>query len=224
MMKRVLSRDQIAERIAMDLEDGNIVNLGIGIPVLVSNYVSSDKEVIDHSGQGVLGMGGLAQPEEADPDLVNASKEPVTLVTGGSFFHSADSFAMTRGKHIDIAILGGMQVSEKGDLANWLVKGAKLGSIGGAMDIALGTKKLFVAMTHTNKNGEPKLVKELDYEVTALNCVDRVYTDMAVIDVSAEGFVLKEIAPGLTVDDVQQATEPKLIVADDVKEIPIATA
>lgn len=219
MEKRLLSRDQIAERIAQDLHEGDVVNLGIGIPVLVSNYVSNDSEIIYQSEQGVLGMGSLAPPGEEDPDLVNASKLPVTLVPGGSFSHHADSFAMLRGKHIDVAIMGGMQVSEKGDLANWKVKGAQLGSIGGAMDIALGSKKLYIAMTHTSKNGEFKIVNELDYPVTALRCVDRIYTDMAIIDVTAEGLVLQEIAPGFTAEDVQKVTEPKLIISKDLKEI-----
>jgi 3-oxoacid CoA-transferase B subunit len=217
--KRLLTREQIAKRIANDLRDGNVVNLGIGIPVLVGNYVSPDAEIIYHSEQGVLGMGSLAEPGEADPDLVNASKEPVTLVPGGSFSHSADSFAMARGRHIDVAILGGMQVSEKGDLANWKVKGVQLGGIGGAMDIAIGAKLLFIAMTHVDKNGGYKIVKELDYPITALRCVDRIFTDMAVIDVTPEGLVLKEIAPGFTVEEIQKATEPKLIVPGDVKEI-----
>lgn len=221
MDKRLLTREQIAKRIAQDLRDGNIVNLGVGIPTLVSNYVPGDAEIVYHSEQGVLGMGPLAKPGEEDPDLVNASKLPVTLVPGGSFCHHADSFAMTRGKHIDVAVLGGMQVSEQGDLANWKVKGAKMGSIGGAMDIALGAKKLFIAMTHTNKDGEYKIVRELNYSVTALRCVDCVYTDMAVIAVTPEGLVLKEIVPGFTAEEVQKVTEPKLIISPDLKEIPV---
>ncbi|WP_077213227.1 3-oxoacid CoA-transferase subunit B [Bacillus dakarensis] len=221
MDNRLLTREQIAKRIAEDLTDGDIVNLGIGIPVLVSNFVADNAEVLYHSEQGVLGMGSLAKPGEEDPDLVNASKLPVTLVPGGSFCHHADSFAMTRGKHIDVAVLGGMQVSEKGDLANWKVKGAKLGSIGGAMDIAIGVKKLFIAMTHLSKKGEFKIVKELDYPVTALKCVTRIFTDMAVIDVTQEGLVLKEIAAGLSVEEVQKATEPRLIISSDLKEIPV---
>lgn len=221
MDKRLLSREQIAERIAQDLHDGDVVNLGIGIPVLVSNYVAADKEFIFQSEQGVLGMGSLAAPGEEDPDLVNASKLPVTLVPGGSFSHNADSFAMLRGKHIDVAVMGGMQVSEKGDLANWKVKGSLLGSIGGAMDIALGSKKLYIAMTHTSKNGDLKLVNKLDYPVTALGCVDRIYTDMAIIDVTADGLILREIAPGFTVEEVQAVTEPRLIVSNVLKAIPI---
>jgi 3-oxoacid CoA-transferase B subunit len=221
MDKRLLTREQIAKRIAQDLHDGDIVNLGIGIPTLVSNYVPSDAEIIYHSEQGVLGMGPLAKPGEEDPDLVNASKLPVTLVPGGSFCHHADSFAMTRGKHIDVAVLGGMQVSVRGDLANWRVKGDKLGSIGGAMDIALGAKRLLIAMTHTNKNGEYKIVDELDYPVTALRCVDTIFTDMAVIDITPEGLILKEVAPGFTVEEVQKATEPQLIISPDLKEIPV---
>lgn len=221
MDNALLTRDQIAKRIAEDLIDGDIVNLGIGIPVLVSNYVADNAEIVYHSEQGVLGMGSLAQPGEEDPDLVNASKLPVTLVPGGSFCHHADSFAMTRGKHIDVAVLGGMQVSEKGDLANWKVKGAKLGSIGGAMDIAIGVKKLFIAMTHLSKKGEYKIVKKLDYPVTALNCVTRIFTDMAVIDVTQDGLVLQEVAPGFTVEEVQRATEPRLIISNNLKEIPV---
>ncbi|WP_251551411.1 3-oxoacid CoA-transferase subunit B [Neobacillus muris] len=221
MEKRLLTREQIAKRIAHDLQDGDVVNIGIGIPVLVSNYVAPDAEIVYHSEQGVLGMGKKAKPGEEDPDLVNASKEPVTLVPGGSYSHSSDSFGMARGKHIDVAILGGMQVSEKGDLANWKVKGAKLGSIGGAMDIAIGAKKVVIAMTHTSKNGEIKIVKNLDYPVTALRCVNRIYTDLAVIDVTRDGLMLKEIAPGFTVEDVQKVTEPPLIVSEDIKEIQI---
>ncbi|TKC16406.1 3-oxoacid CoA-transferase subunit B [Robertmurraya kyonggiensis] len=221
MEKRKLTREQIAQRIARDLQTGDIVNIGIGIPVLVSNYVASDAEIIYHSEQGVLGMGKKAKPGEEDPDLVNASKEPVTLVPGGSYSHSADSFAMARGKHIDVAILGGMQVSEKGDLANWKVKGVKLGSIGGAMDIAIGAKKIFIAMTHTSKSGEIKIVNQLDYPVTALHCVNRIYTDLAVIDVTRDGLILKEIAPGFTIEEVQEVTEPKLIKAEDLKVIEV---
>ncbi|MCM3567500.1 3-oxoacid CoA-transferase subunit B [Neobacillus mesonae] len=221
MEKTLLTREQVAERIAQDLHDGAIVNLGIGIPVLVSNYVSNDAEIIYQSEQGVLGMGSVAKPGEEDPDLVNASKQPVTLVPGGSFCHHADSFAMLRGRHIDIAVMGGMQVSEKGDLANWKVKGAELGSIGGAMDIALGSRKLFIAMTHTSKDGGFKIVKELDYPVTALRCVDRIYTDMAIIDVTSEGLVLKEVAPGLNAEDVQKVTEARLIVSNELKEMSI---
>lgn len=221
MEKRLLTREQIAKRIANDLQSGDIVNIGIGIPVLVSNYVAPDAEIIYHSEQGVLGMGKKAKPGEEDPDLVNASKEPVTLVPGGSYSHSADSFAMARGKHIDVAILGGMQVSEKGDLANWKVKGVKLGSIGGAMDIANGAKQVFIAMTHTSKNGEIKIVKELDFPITALRCVNRIYTDLAVIEVQRDGLILKEIAPGFSVEEVQKVTEPMLIIDEDLKEIQI---
>jgi 3-oxoacid CoA-transferase B subunit len=221
MKKTLLSRDQIAERIAQDLQDGDVVNLGIGIPVLVSNYIPCNSEIIFQSEQGVLGMGSQAKPGEEDPDLVNASKQPVTLVPGGSFTHHADSFSMLRGKHIDVAVMGGMQVSVNGDLANWKVKGAQLGSIGGAMDIALGSKKLFIAMTHTNKDGGYKIVNELEYPVTALRCVDRIYTDMAIIDVTPEGLVLKELAQGFTVEEVQKVTEPRLMVSMDLKEISI---
>lgn len=159
MKKKPLAREHMAQRIAVDLEDGQTVNLGIGIPLLVSNYVSPEKEIIYHSENGILGMGPLAKEGEIDPELVNAGKQPVTVLPGASYTDHASSFAMTRGKHIDVAVLGGMQVSEQGDLANWKVPGSKMGSIGGAMDIAIGVKLLYVVMTHTSKKGESKIVK-----------------------------------------------------------------
>ncbi|QDI90341.1 3-oxoacid CoA-transferase subunit B [Salicibibacter halophilus] len=221
MEKRLLTKEQIAKRVADDLHGGIVVNLGIGIPVMATQYVSSDSEVIYHSEQGILGMGPLAKPGEEDPDLVNASKEPITLTPGGSYFDSASSFSMTRGKHIDVAVLGGMQVSENGDLANWKVKGAELGSVGGAMDIANGAKKLYIAMRHNAKKGDFKIVRCLDYPITALKCVNRIYTDMAVIDVTEKGLVMKEIAPSFTVEDVKHATEPDLIASQGLQEIQI---
>lgn len=221
MSKEPLTRNQIAKRVADDINDGEYANLGIGIPTLISNYVSSDREVIYHSENGVLGMGNIARPEEEDPELINASKQLITVVKGASFFHHADSFSMLRGQHVDVAIIGGMQVSENGDLANWKVKGKRLGSIGGAMDIAIGAKKVFVAMTHTNKSKEFKIVNKLSYPATGLKCVDKIYTDYAVIEVTQEGLLLTEIAPGYSIEEVQKLTEPKLIISRSLKEINI---
>ena len=212
MSKQPLTREQIAKRIAQDLPDGATVNLGIGMPTLAANYVPKDREVLFHSENGILGVGPKPEPGKEDPNLVNAGKEFVTLLPGGCYFHQADSFSMTRGKHVDIAVLGGMQVSVNGDLANWKVLGAQLGSIGGAMDIATGAKQVFIAMTHTTTKGEPTIVNQLTYAVTALRCVTRVYTDIAVIDVTPDGLALREVAPGYSAADVQALTEPKLLV------------
>ena len=218
-MKTPLTREQIARRIAQDLPDGAYVNLGIGIPTLCGNYIPVDREVILHSENGVIGYGPKPAPGKEDPNLINAGKEFVTLLPGGSFSHQADSFSMTRGRHVDFAVLGGMQVSARGDLANWKVPGATLGAIGGAMDIAAGAKQVFVAMTHVTNKGEPKIVNTLTYPVTALKCVTRIYTDIAVIDVTREGLVLREVAPGFTAEDVQVRTEPKLLVTGSLQSI-----
>ena len=218
-MKTPLTREQIARRVAQDLPDGAYVNLGIGIPTLCGNYIPADREVILHSENGVIGYGPKPAPGKEDPNLINAGKEFVTLLPGGSFSHQADSFSMTRGRHVDFAVLGGMQVSARGDLANWKVPGATLGAIGGAMDIAAGAKQVFVAMTHVTNKGEPKIVNTLTYPVTALKCVTRIYTDIAVIDVTREGLVLREVAPGFTAEDVQARTEPKLLVTGMLQAI-----
>ena len=218
-MKTPLTREQIARRIAQDLPDGAYVNLGIGIPTLCGNYIPADREVILHSENGVVGYGPKPAPGKEDPNLINAGKEFVTLLPGGSFSHQADSFSMTRGRHVDFAVLGGMQVSARGDLANWKVPGATLGAIGGAMDIAAGAKQVFVAMTHVTNKGEPKIVNTLTYPVTALKCVTRIYTDIAVIDVTREGLVLREVALGFTAEDVQARTEPKLLVTGMLQAI-----
>ena len=212
MPKVPLTREQIARRIAQDFPDGAIVNLGIGIPTLAANYIPEGREIVFHSENGLLGFGPAPEKGKEDPNLVNAGKEYVTMLPGGSFFHQADSFSMTRGRHVDVAVLGGMQVTPRGDLANWKIQGAQLGSIGGAMDIALGAKQVFVAMTHVTSKGEPKIVNELSYPVTALKCVTRIYTDLAVIDVTAQGLELMELAPGYSVVDVQAATEPRLLL------------
>src|SRR5450755_2071982 len=194
-----LTREQIAQRAAMELPDGAFVNLGWGIPNLIADYLPKDRTMYFHSENGILGMGRRAKAGEEDFDLVDAMKVPVTLIPGASFFHQADAHLMTRGGHLDVAVLGGFQVSEKGDLANWKIPGAKgVGGIGGAMDIATGAKHLMVCMEHTTRDGAPKIVKECTYPVTSLACVDVIITDLAVIDVQAEGLVLREAAPGWT--------------------------
>ena len=211
MSKTSLTREQIAERAARELPDGAYVNLGWGIPNLIAAYVPSDVTIYFHSENGILGMGPRAKPGQEDFDLVDAMKVPVTLVSGGAFFAQDDAHVMTRGGHLDICILGGLQVSEKGDLANWRVPGAKgAGGIGGAMDISVGARRLIVTMEHTAKDGSPKILKTCTYPLTAIECVNTIVTDLAVIDVTPEGLVLRETAPGFTAEEVQQLTEPKL--------------
>jgi 3-oxoadipate CoA-transferase beta subunit len=202
-----LTREQIAQRAAMELPNGAYVNLGWGIPNLIAEYLPKNIEVYFHSENGILGMGRRAISGEEDYDLVDAMKVPVTLIPGASFFHQADAHLMTRGGHLDVAVLGGFQVSEKGDLANWKIPGAKgSGGIGGAMDIAAGAKKLIVCMEHTTREGAPKVVRECTYPLTGLACVDTIVTDLAVIDVKPEGLLLREIAPGWSIEELQKLT------------------
>jgi 3-oxoacid CoA-transferase B subunit len=202
-----LTREQIAQRAARELPNGAYVNLGWGIPNLIADYLPKNVEVYFHSENGILGMGRRARPGEEDYDLVDAMKVPVTLIPGASFFHQADAHLMTRGGHLDVAVLGGFQVSEKGDLANWKIPGAKgSGGIGGAMDIAAGAKKLIVCMEHTTKEGASKIVRQCTYPLTGLACVDTIVTDLAVIDVKPEGLVLREIAPGWGIEELQKLT------------------
>lgn len=217
-----LTREQIAQRAAQELTDGAYVNLGWGIPNLMANYLPKGITVYFHSENGILGMGRRAKPEEEDFDLVDAMKVPVTLIPGASFFHQADAHLMTRGGHLDVAVLGGFQVSEKGDLANWKIPGAKgSGGIGGAMDIAAGAKKLIVCMEHTTKDGASKIVKECTYPLTGIECTDTVVTDLAVIDVTKDGMVLRETAPGWKPEEVQKLTGAKLTVRGDVPEMKL---
>ncbi len=217
MDKPRLSREQIAARAALELPDGACVNLGWGIPNLVAAYVPRDRTVYFHSENGILGMGPRAAVGEEDYDLVDAMKVPVTVLPGASFFNQLDSHTMTRGGHLDVAILGGLQVAENGDLANWKVPGAKgSGGIGGAMDIAVGAARLIVTMEHTTKEGQPKIVKRCSYPLTAVECTDTIITDLAVIDVASEGLILREVALGWTAAEVQQLTEPQLIVRGSV--------
>jgi 3-oxoacid CoA-transferase B subunit len=215
-----LTRNQIAQRAAMELPNGAYVNLGWGIPNLIADYLPKNVEVYFHSENGILGMGRRARPGEEDFDLVDAMKVPVTLMPGASFFHQADAHLMTRGGHIDVAVLGGFQVSEKGDLANWRIPGAKgSGGIGGAMDIAAGAKRLIVCMEHTTKEGAPKIVRQCTYPLTGLACVDTIVTDLAVIDVKPEGLMLREIVPGWCIEELQKLTGAPLMSLGRAPEI-----
>jgi 3-oxoacid CoA-transferase subunit B len=207
-----LTKTQLAARVAAELRAGWYVNVGIGMPTLVPNLLPPEREVVIHSENGILSVGRLATGDELDPDLVNAGRELVTIGRGASFFSSADSFAMVRGGHLDVAILGAYQVSEQGDLANWLLKGARLGNPGGAMDLAVGAQRVFAMMEHVTRDGAPKVVRECDYALTGVRCVTCIFTDVAVIDVTPVGLVLREVAPGWSVEAVQAITQPRLLV------------
>jgi 3-oxoadipate CoA-transferase beta subunit len=206
------TREQMAARVAQDIPEGAYVNLGIGLPTKVANYLPAEKEVFLHSENGVLGMGPAPAPGEEDPDLINAGKQPVTLLSGGAYFHHADSFAMMRGGHLDICVLGAFQVSRTGDLANWHTGAPDaIPAVGGAMDLAIGAKQVFVMMEHQTKTGESKIVEQCTYPLTGIGCVSRIYTDMAVLDVTPAGLRVREMAPGLTFNDLQAATAAKLL-------------
>lgn len=212
-----LNREQIAQRIAQEVQDGYTVNLGIGIPTLVANYIPPTKSVMLQSENGLLGMGPFPWEKDVDPDLINAGKQTVTAVKGASYFSSADSFAMIRGGHVDLTVLGAMEVDETGSIANWMVPGKMVKGMGGAMDLVAGAKNVIVAMQHTDKDGNSKLRKACTLPLTGVQCIKKIVSDYGVIEVTPNGFVLREYAPDLTPEQVVAATEGKMTIAPDVK-------
>ena len=208
------SRAEMAAKVANDIPDGAVVNLGIGLPTLVANHLRAGREVVLHSENGVIGMGPAPEDGEEDYDLINAGKQPVTLLPGGSFFHHADSFAMMRGGHLDVCVLGAFQVSATGDLANWHTGATgAIPAVGGAMDLAIGAKKTYVMMEHTTKTGELKIVERCSYPLTGIGCVARIYSDLAVIDITPAGLAVREMAAGLSLEELQTLTGAPLALA-----------
>ncbi|WP_036151074.1 CoA transferase subunit B [Maribacter forsetii] len=217
----MLDKNGIAKRIAQEVEDGYYVNLGIGIPTLVANYVRDDISVEFQSENGILGMGPFPIEGEEDADLINAGKQTITALPGASYFDSATSFAMIRGKHVDLTILGAMEVAENGDIANWKIPGKMVKGMGGAMDLVASAENIIVAMMHTNRAGESKILKRCSLPLTGVGCVKKIVTNLAVLEVTADGFLLLERAPGVTVDDIKTATEGNLIIKGEVKEMNV---
>ncbi|SEA24351.1 3-oxoacid CoA-transferase subunit B [Thalassobacillus cyri] len=215
-LDKALVREKIAKRAEREIENGFYVNLGIGMPTMVANYIQEDKEIVLQSENGLVGIGRSPYENEVDPDLINAGKETVTAAVGASYCSSAESFAMIRGEHLDLAILGGMEVSETGNLANWMIPGKMIKGMGGAMDIVHGAKKIVIIMDHVNKHGEPKILKECSLPLTGEGVVDRIITDRAVIDVTDNGLVLVEVAEGWTVQEVVEATGAHLQVSENL--------
>ncbi len=209
---------ELASKVALDLDDGWFVNLGIGLPTLVADFIPEGREIILHSENGLLGLGPKPEPGEEDPDLVNAGKEPITLKAGGSYFSQSESFAMIRGGHLDATVLGAFQVSQYGDLASWKLPNATLGRVGGAMDLTVGSKRVFLFMQHYTKKGESKIVEACSYPLTAPRCVDRIYTELAIIDVTDDGLIIRELAPGVTFEYVQERTAAPLKIHTDAQK------
>lgn len=214
-----LTKEQIAQRIAQELQDGYYVNLGIGIPTLVANYIPVGIEVVLQSENGMLGMGPFPVKGTANPDLINAGKQTTTILPGGAFFDSATSFAMIRGGHINLTVLGAFEVSENGDIASWKIPGKMVKGMGGAMDLVAAARNIIVAMQHTSKDGQSKLLKKCSLPLTGVNCVKKIVTDLAFLEISDDGFLLKERAPGVTVDEIKNATEGYLLVKGNIPEM-----
>lgn len=219
-MGKAAIRETIARRAEQEIESGYYVNLGIGMPTMVANYIQSEKDVVLQSENGLLGIGRSPYEDEVDPDLINAGKETVTASVGASYCSSAESFALIRGEHLDLTILGGMEVAENGDLANWMIPGKMIKGMGGAMDIIHGSKKVVIIMEHVNKHGEPKILKECKLPLTGKGVVDRIITDRAVIDVTEHGLDLMEIAEGWTIEEIKEATEADLNVSSKILGMP----
>ncbi|NDV91309.1 3-oxoacid CoA-transferase subunit B [Alteromonas sp. 345S023] len=216
-----LTRDQIAMRVAQEFKDGDYVNLGIGIPTLAANYVPDDISVMLQSENGLLGMGRYPTEAELDPDMINAGKETVTAITGASIFDSAESFAMIRGGHVDFTVLGAFEVDVNGNIASWMIPGKLVKGMGGAMDLVAGAKNIIVTMTHTDKHGNSKLLDACTLPLTGVNCITRIITDLAVLEVSDGAFILRERAPGVSVEEIKQKTKGKLIVPETVAEMVV---